>query len=78
MTAQISHLPADTSQEALLRCMAEDGAVIIDDALSGERLEALDNDLSPFLKKEVYGRDCLLYTSPSPRDATLSRMPSSA
>ena len=22
--------------------------------------------------------DCLLYTSPSPRDATLSRMPSSA
>ena len=27
--------------------------------------------------KEVLG-DCLLYTSPSPRDATLSRMPSSA
>ena len=24
------------------------------------------------------GIDCLLYTSPSPRDATLSRMPSSA
>ena len=24
------------------------------------------------------GRICLLYTSPSPRDATLSRMPSSA
>ena len=26
----------------------------------------------------MYGEDCLLYTSPSPRDATLSRMPSSA
>ena len=25
-----------------------------------------------------YINDCLLYTSPSPRDATLSRMPSSA
>ena len=25
-----------------------------------------------------WGYDCLLYTSPSPRDATLSRMPSSA
>ena len=25
-----------------------------------------------------YARSCLLYTSPSPRDATLSRMPSSA
>ena len=24
------------------------------------------------------GNNCLLYTSPSPRDATLSRMPSSA
>ena len=28
------------------------------------------------LELEYYG--CLLYTSPSPRDATLSRMPSSA
>ena len=27
---------------------------------------------------ELYGTNCLLYTSPSPRDATLSRMPSSA
>ena len=27
---------------------------------------------------EVKSEDCLLYTSPSPRDATLSRMPSSA
>ena len=26
----------------------------------------------------AYQGDCLLYTSPSPRDATLSRMPSSA
>ena len=26
----------------------------------------------------VIGKGCLLYTSPSPRDATLSRMPSSA
>ena len=27
---------------------------------------------------EIQANDCLLYTSPSPRDATLSRMPSSA
>ena len=26
----------------------------------------------------AWAQDCLLYTSPSPRDATLSRMPSSA
>ena len=29
-------------------------------------------------KDEGESADCLLYTSPSPRDATLSRMPSSA
>ena len=28
--------------------------------------------------KRPLNKDCLLYTSPSPRDATLSRMPSSA
>ena len=27
---------------------------------------------------DILYKDCLLYTSPSPRDATLSRMPSSA
>ena len=32
--------------------------------------------LSNSERKQSY--DCLLYTSPSPRDATLSRMPSSA
>ena len=28
--------------------------------------------------RTIHIKDCLLYTSPSPRDATLSRMPSSA
>ena len=31
-----------------------------------------------FFKAEMRSCNCLLYTSPSPRDATLSRMPSSA
>ena len=31
-----------------------------------------------FLKKPDEYKDCLLYTSPSPRDRTRSRMPSSA
>ena len=30
------------------------------------------------LSSSEWSGDCLLYTSPSPRDATLSRMPSSA
>ena len=41
----------------------------------GEALFWQDNNFA-----EIYAElnDCLLYTSPSPRDATLSRMPSSA
>ena len=31
-----------------------------------------------YLQRTPHGYTCLLYTSPSPRDATLSRMPSSA
>ena len=31
-----------------------------------------------FAEHEVWMRDCLLYTSPSPRDLSTSRMPSSA
>ena len=30
------------------------------------------------IENETVAKICLLYTSPSPRDATLSRMPSSA
>ena len=33
---------------------------------------------APRISRQLQAMDCLLYTSPSPRDATLSRMPSSA
>ena len=40
----------------------------------------LDTPIQLYMQKDKNGsyEDCLLYTSPSPRDATLSRMPSSA
>ena len=42
-----------------------------------------DNDKNPVvalreIADEMQSADCLLYTSPSPRDGLLSRMPSSA
>ena len=53
-------------------------------SVSEDRLNALRQVLEEkFAKRKIsmkvleYGT-CLLYTSPSPRDATLSRMPSSA
>ena len=33
MTAQIKHLPGNAGQEDILHCLAEDGAVILDDVL---------------------------------------------
>ena len=44
-------------------------------ALLGAAANAVTNRLHP---ENYRTYNCLLYTSPSPRDATLSRMPSSA
>ena len=38
----------------------------------------MDKLLGTFTKKNINYLNCLLYTSPSPRDRTRSRMPSSA
>ena len=42
------------------------------------KLKRKVNHLECQLKDQEQRKICLLYTSPSPRDATLSRMPSSA
>ena len=44
----------------------------------GMRMDLLFNTKPTPCACDSHSRDCLLYTSPSPRDATLSRMPSSA
>ena len=57
-----------------------------DDALEELRglMELLESDditvdtLTQAIRRAAVLLNCLLYTSPSPRDATLSRMPSSA
>ena len=54
----------------LLPCEEPSPAILV--RLLGERDPTINN-----MRREVY-KHCLLYTSPSPRDATLSRMPSSA
>ena len=45
--------------------------------LTSEQHVALASKFGP-LETHAYVRGCLLYTSPSPRDGLLSRMPSSA
>ena len=40
--------------------------------------QEVNDGIANSLVAQMLYLDCLLYTSPSPRDATLSRMPSSA
>ena len=48
-------------------------------AASSELIKLLkDKTFKQFLGKTEYYNNCLLYTSPSPRDKSRSRMPSSA
>ena len=43
-----------------------------------EYLKQAEREKTMTQPEDAINRACLLYTSPSPRDATLSRMPSSA
>ena len=46
--------------------------------LEPKEINKISPDIFEKIKSICPGTICLLYTSPSPRDATLSRMPSSA
>ena len=67
--------------ENLARYVAMKGSICVDgtsltvNKVDGRRFELT---IIPQTWEETVFSDCLLYTSPSPRDATLSRMPSSA
>ena len=67
--ASIIHLTHVLQRPLLLEGDAGVGKTAVAVALS----QMMQQDL---IRLQCY--DCLLYTSPSPRDATLSRMPSSA
>ena len=55
------------------------GMAIITDAVYKEMWDELKDKVDiPDIDKDVFTLICLLYTSPSPRDGLLSRMPSSA
>ena len=56
--------------------VAEGQQVELEDFLQAIRDSGLRRNIQD--EELVWGEACLLYTSPRPRDATLSRMPSSA
>ena len=62
-----------TSRDGERRLMA----AILSDGIEAFILQSSSNSVNSRRSKKNFNA-CLLYTSPSPRDATLSRMPSSA
>ena len=70
----------DGHQELFKRCIKKTGQVIIQvrDVGGTNNKNPFDWDTVCKNIEKGLSKDCLLYTSPSPRDATLSRMPSSA
>ena len=58
------------------RALITDFGLVVDDI--GATATAAGEHLSGRLPLILVGHSCLLYTSPSPRDGLLSRMPSSA
>ena len=66
----------DTGDSATGGFFSENGVVLNPREFQTFQASQLDDITYTF--GSVGGSDCLLYTSPSPRDATLSRMPSSA
>ena len=68
-TGNSNRIDAAMSGDATI---ADTGAITLADS------DSTRTNLGLAIGTDVQAYDCLLYTSPSPRDATLSRMPSSA
>ena len=66
---------AEISSKEMQFLYQQDNKVILMDTTNYEQFEC---DQSKIEKQVVWMKDCLLYTSPSPRDMSASRMPSSA
>ena len=70
--------PLDPKGLAGLRRLAADGMPLPGLVMVGSHVPLADQQLERLLAQAGCQGVCLLYTSPSPRDGLLSRMPSSA
>ena len=77
LTTGNQQVAADAASEAFVRALAKWDRVSVMERPGGWLYKVALNDARRRLRKARRDR-CLLYTSPSPRDRTRSRMPSSA
>ena len=69
-----AHIPLIHSEQGK-KLSKRDNASTLEDYV---KIGIISDSLRNYLLRLGWSYNCLLYTSPSPRDATLSRMPSSA
>ena len=70
---------AAEANEELMNKYLEEGTLSEADVKAGLRQRTIASEIVPMLCGSAFkNKGCLLYTSPSPRDRTRSRMPSSA
>ena len=70
------HVLLDKSTEKIVKTAKTTGALVLGPIPLPTKKTIITVNKSVFVDKK--SRDCLLYTSPSPRDLSTSRMPSSA
>ena len=70
--------PEFVKTEVDLNDLNENGGITGANSIRPVEKNEKNNDFSEMMKEVKKDKDCLLYTSPSPRDLSTSRMPSSA
>ena len=85
MSIGLTRIFSKALSEGLIKTSAKSPTNVLIAYLEGSEKSKLNNIANEIRKRNfnvelyhVVDKFCLLYTSPSPRDATLSRMPSSA
>ena len=78
MAAKKSKTLKNTQKKGFVRCGVSQGLPGFSNADASGNWTGVDVDVCRAVAAAVLGDACLLYTSPSPRDGLLSRMPSSA
>ena len=80
LAGQIAMQQGDTSEENIRKIIMQLSQTLpsLQQDMSDERRSPITSGIVSLMDMLGLNRSCLLYTSPSPRDGLLSRMPSSA
>ncbi len=73
----ITHVPADTSAEAIHEILTRDGALVIDDLASAESIDAITAEMAPFVEATPNGSDDFSGRTTKRTGALIARSPSS-